>query len=85
MKEQERERERELPKLKALIDEGTRLGSTPTPLPVASKSEEDCMQPDDVSSVIYLPSLTVRSSGVRSSSFVRDVMMWNTNSKVTKP
>jgi len=29
----ERERVRKFPKPKALLDEGTRLGSTPTPLP----------------------------------------------------
>ena len=39
-RERERERVREFPKPKALLDEGTQLGSTPTPLPVASESEE---------------------------------------------
>ena len=68
--ERERERVREFPKLKALLDEGTRLGSTPTPLPAASESEKDRAQPDDVSSVMYLPSLTMRSSGIRSSSLL---------------
>ena len=61
---------REFLKLKALLDEGARLGSTPTPLPLASESEKDRAQPDDVSSVMYLPSLTVRSSGIRSSSLL---------------
>ena len=51
----------------------------------ASKSEKDRAQPDDVSSMMYLPSLTVWSSGICSSSFVHDVVMWNTNSKITKP
>ena len=32
-REREREREREFLKLEALLDEGARLGSTPTPLP----------------------------------------------------
>jgi len=84
----------------------------------ASKSEKDHAQPDDACSVMYLPSLIVRSSGISSSSLLRsiyleggqsteleyqlfsiilyslltlstravhDVMMWNTNSKITKP
>ena len=46
------------------------LESTPTPLPAASESEEDRVQPDDVSSMMCLPSVTVRSSGIRSSSLL---------------
>jgi len=70
MRENERAIERVFPKPKALLDEGAQLGSTPTPLPVAGESEEDRAQPDDVSSVMYLLSLTVGSSGTRSSSLL---------------
>ena len=67
----EREREREwesFRKQKPYLMKAPGLESTPTPLPAASESEEDRAQPDDVSSVMCLPSLTVRSSGIRSSS-----------------
>jgi len=33
VKERQREREKEFPKLKAVLDEGSWLGCTPTPLP----------------------------------------------------
>ena len=42
----------------------------------ASKSEKDRAQPDDVSSAMYLHSLTVRSSGIRSSSSLLSMMLW---------
>ena len=51
------------------------LESTPTPLPAASKREEDHVQPDDVSSMMCPPSLTMRSSGIRSSSLL-SMMLW---------
>ena len=74
----EREREREWESFrnrKPYLMKAPGLESTPTPLPAASESEEDRAQPDDVSSVMYLPSLTVRSSGICSSSLL-SVMLW---------
>jgi len=41
----------------------------------ASESEKDRTQPDDVSFVMYLPSLTVRSFGIRSSSSLLSMML----------
>ena len=63
----ERQREREFPKPKALLDEGAQLGSTPSPLR-GYQREREPTEPDPVTSVPYLPSLTVRSSGICSSS-----------------
>ena len=71
----EREREREsdcesFRNRKPYLMKADGLESTPTPLPAASESEEYRAQPDDVSSVMCLPSVTVRSSGIRRSSLL---------------
>ena len=69
----ERDREREWESFrnrKPYLMKAPGLESTPTPLPAASESEENRAQPDDVSSVMCLPSVTVRSSGIRSSSLL---------------
>jgi len=41
----------------------------------ARESEKDRAQPDDVSTVMHLPSLTMRSSGIRSSSSLLSMML----------
>ena len=70
-REGERERVREFPKPKALLDEGARLGKHTHSSPGSKrKVKKHRAQPDDVSSVMCLPSLTVRSSGIRSSSLL---------------
>jgi len=75
-KEWEREREREsFRNQKPYLTKVHGLESTPTVSLAASESEKDRAQPDDVSSVMYLPSLTMRSSGIRSSSLL-SMMLW---------
>ena len=69
-RESEKERVREFLKPKALLDEVHPLLSL-----AASESEKDRTQPDDVSSVMYLPSLTMRSSGICSSSPLLSMML----------
>ena len=81
VREREREREREFTKPRERERESLRnrkpylmkahgLEACPLLSLAASESEKDRTQPDDVSSVMYLPSLTVRSSGIRSSSLL---------------
>ena len=62
--EREREKVREFPKPKALLDEAHPL------LSQQQAKVKKTAQQDDVSSMMYLPSLTVRSSGIRSSSLL---------------
>ena len=67
----EREREREGESFlnrKPYLMKAHGLEAHPLFSVAASKSEKDRAQPDDGSSVMYLPSPTVRSSGIRSSS-----------------
>ena len=68
--ERERERVREPPKnRKPYLIKAHGLEAHPLLSLAVSESEgTNRAQPDDVSSVMYLPSLTVRSSGIRSSS-----------------
>jgi len=41
-----------------------------------AKAKKNHAQPDDVSSMMYLPSLTVRSSGIHSSFSLLSMMLW---------
>ena len=81
-RESEKERVREFLKPKALLDEVHPLLSL-----AASESEKDCVQPDDVifRDVSSFSDREVLWDTQFFFSFVHDVMMWNTNSKITKP
>ena len=74
-REREKERVRELPKPKAQLDEGAWLGKHTHSSPWQQLKAKDRAQPDDESSVMYLPSLTVRSAGIRSSSSLLSMML----------
>ena len=67
----EREREREsFRNRKPYLMKAHGLEAHPLLSLAVSESEKDHTQPDDVSSVMSLPSLTMRSSGTRSSSLL---------------
>ena len=77
-RERDRKREREWERFqnrKPYLMKAHGLEAHPLLSLAASKSEKDRTQPDDVSSVMYLPSLTVRSSGIRSSSLL-SMILW---------
>ena len=72
----EREREREsVRNRKPYLMKAHGLEAHPLLSLAASESEKDRTQPDDVSFVMYLPSLTVRSFGIRSSSSLLSMML----------